>query len=74
MSIFSQCYSVIIDQGIIATKHGKEMINDINAIGIQTCMVSDDGDNHYKYSYKFLYSINLEVGVSHSTCTNTWYK
>ena len=26
------------------------------------------------FSYKFLYSINSEVGVSHSTCTNTGYE
>ena len=33
----------------------------------------DDRDNHFKFSYKFLYSRNSDVGVSYSTCINTGY-
>ena len=32
MSVLSQCYSIIIDRGIIAPGHGKEVVNVINAI------------------------------------------
>ena len=32
MSVMSQCYSVIIDRGISAHGHGKEVVNGINAI------------------------------------------
>ena len=28
----SQCYSIIIDRGISATGHGKEMVDGLNAI------------------------------------------
>ena len=32
---------------------------------------SDDEDNHFQFSYQVFYSRNPEVGVSHSTHTNT---
>ena len=32
MSVMSQCYSVIIDQGISAPGHGKEVVDGINAV------------------------------------------
>ena len=32
MSVMLQCYSVIIDQGIIAPGHGKEVVDGLNAI------------------------------------------
>ena len=35
---------------------------------------SEDGDNHFLFSYKFIYSSNSEVGVSHSTHANTGYE
>ena len=31
MSVMSQCYSVIIDQGIISPEHGKEVVDVLNA-------------------------------------------
>ena len=38
MSVFPQCYSIIIDPGISAPRHGKEVLNGINDI-----------NNRYKY-------------------------
>ena len=35
---------------------------------------SDDGENHFKFLYKFIYTRNSEVSISHSTCRNTGYK
>ena len=32
MSVLSQCHSIIIDQGISATGHGKEVVYGINTI------------------------------------------
>ena len=32
MSVFSQCYSIIIDRGISAPGHGKEVVDGINYI------------------------------------------
>ena len=32
MSVISQCYSVIVDQGISAPGHGKEVVDELNAI------------------------------------------
>ena len=32
MSIFSQCHSIIIDQGISAPVHGKYVVDGLNAI------------------------------------------
>ena len=32
MSVVYQCYSVIIDRGISAPRHGKEVVNGINTI------------------------------------------
>ena len=33
MSVMSQCYAVIIDQGISAPGHGKEVVDGLNTIG-----------------------------------------
>ena len=33
MSVFYQCHSIIIDRGISAPGHGKEVVDGINAIG-----------------------------------------
>ena len=41
MSVFSQCHSIIIDQGISAPEHGKEVVGSLNAIDklyIYQCM------------------------------------
>ena len=38
MSVMSQCYSIIIDQGISAPGHGKEVVDGLN-----------DVDNRYIY-------------------------
>ena len=32
MSVFSQCYSIIIDRSISAPRHGKELVGGLNAI------------------------------------------
>ena len=32
MSVMSQCYSIIIDQGICAPRYGKEVVDGINAV------------------------------------------
>ena len=32
MSVMSQCYSIIIDQGISALGHGKEVVDGINDV------------------------------------------
>ena len=32
MSVMLQCYSIIIDRGIIAPSHGKEVVDGINSI------------------------------------------
>ena len=32
MSVLSQCYSIIIDQGISVPGHGKELVDGLNAV------------------------------------------
>ena len=32
MSVMSQCYSIIINRGISAPGHGKEVLNELNAV------------------------------------------
>ena len=46
MSFLSQCYAIIIDRGISAPDHGKEMINGINAI-------------YKRYIYQLVYNVQL---------------
>ena len=46
MSVLSQCYSVIIDQGISAPGHDKEVVDGINEI-----------DN--RYIYKLMSNVQL---------------
>ena len=46
MSVMSQCYSIIIDQGIIARGHGREVVDGINAV--DKC-----------YIYQFMSTVNL---------------
>ena len=40
MSVMSQCYSIIIDQGVISTGNSKEVVDLINAV-----------DKHYLYQF-----------------------
>ena len=40
MSVMSQTYSIIIDRGISAPGHGKEVVDGLNAV-----------DNHYIYQF-----------------------
>ena len=44
MLFFSQCYSIIIDQGIIEPGHGKEMFDGLNVID-------------KRYIYKWMYNV-----------------
>ena len=46
MSFLSQCYSVIIDQGISAPGHGKEIVDGLNAVD-------------KRYIYQFMSNIQL---------------
>ena len=46
MSVISQCYSVIIYQGISAPGHGKEVVDELNAID-------------KRYIYQFMYNVQL---------------
>ena len=48
MSIMSQCYSIMIDQGISAPWHGKEVVHELN-----------DNDKHY--IYQLMYNVQLPV-------------
>ena len=32
MSVMSQCYSIIIDRGISAPEHGKDVVDGLNAV------------------------------------------
>ena len=32
ISVMSQCYSIIIDQGISAPEHGKEVVDGLNSV------------------------------------------
>ena len=50
MSVMSQCYSIIIDRGISAPEHGKEVVDGLNAI--------DKG-----YIYKFMSNFQLPVSI-----------
>ena len=51
MSVMSQCYSVIIDQGISAPGHGKEVVDGLNAIG-------------KRYIYQLMYNVQLLESVN----------
>ena len=46
MSVILQCYSVIIDQGIIAPGHGKEVVDGLN-------------DIDKRHIYKLIYNVQL---------------
>ena len=46
MSVMSQCYSIIIDQGISAPGHGKEVVDGINAVD-------------KRYIYQMMYTFQL---------------
>ena len=46
MSVMLKCYSSIVDRGISAPGHGKELVNGLNAI-----------DKHY--IYKLMYNVQL---------------
>ena len=48
MSVMSQCYSVIIDCGISAHVHGKEVVDGLNDIG-------------KRYIYQFMSNVQLPV-------------
>ena len=46
MSVMSQCYSIIIDQGISAPSHGKEVVDVLN-------------DVDKRYIYQLMSSVQL---------------
>ena len=46
MSVMSQCYSVIIDRGISALRHGKYVVDDTNEI-------------YKRYIYQLMYNVQL---------------
>ena len=46
MSVMSQCYFIIIDQGISTPGHGKEVVNGINAFD-------------KRYIYQFISNVQL---------------
>ena len=46
MSVMFQCYSVTIDRGISAPRHGKEVVDGINAV-----------DKCYIYIYQLMYNV-----------------
>ena len=50
MPVMSQCYSIIIDQGISAPGHGKEVVDGLNAVDKQ-------------YIYQFMYKVQLTGSV-----------
>ena len=46
MSFFSECYSIIIDRGISAPGHGKEVVDGLNAID-------------KRYTYQLMFNVQL---------------
>ena len=50
MSVMSQCYSIIIGRGISAPGHGKEVVDELNAID-------------KRYTYQFMYKVKLPGSV-----------
>ena len=46
MSVMSQCYYIIIDQGIIAPGNGKEVVDGINAVD-------------KSYIYQLMYTVKI---------------
>ena len=46
MSVMYQCCSIIIDQGIIAHEHGKEVLDGLNAVD-------------KRYIYQLMYNVQL---------------
>ena len=48
MSVMSQCYSFVIDKGISAHGHGKEVVNGLNTIG-------------NRYIYKLMSNVKLPI-------------
>ena len=50
LSVMSQCYSIIIGRGISAPGHGKEVVDELNAID-------------KRYTYKFMYKVKLPGSV-----------
>ena len=46
MSVMSQFYSIIIDQGISAPRHGKDVVDEINSVG-------------KRYIYQLMYTVQL---------------
>ena len=49
-------------------------LHQMNLQNIHQKRASDDEDNHLWFSYQFLHTSHPKVGLSHTTCTNTWYK
>ena len=50
MSVMSQCYSIIIDRGISAHGHGKEVVDGLNAVD-------------KRYIYQLIYNVKLPGSV-----------
>ena len=50
MSVMSQCYSILIDRGISAPGHGKEVVDGINAVD-------------KSYIYQLMYNVQLPISV-----------
>ena len=50
MSVMSQCYSIIIDRGIIAPGHGKELVDGINAV-------------YKRYMYQLISTVQLPGSI-----------
>ena len=48
MSVMSQCYTVIIDRGIILPGHGKEVVYVLNSVD-------------KRYIYQLIYNVRLPV-------------
>ena len=46
MSVVSKCYSIIIDRGISATGHGKEVVDGLNAMD-------------KRYIYQLIFNVQL---------------
>ena len=50
MLVVSQCYSIIIDRGISAPGHGKEVVDGLNSVGM-------------RYIYQLMSTIQLPVSI-----------
>ena len=52
----------------------QEYLQDKSKKHVHHKRTSDDEDNNFWFSYKFLHTSHPKVGLSTTTCAHTWYK